>query len=96
MRRAVTVLRASGREHADAVLFYDRFRKVEGLSARLYDNAQASSCADRRTPRRIGTDSPACHPAHAAPCRRLAPLPDARVGAALSGGVTAALRSLEA
>lgn len=41
VKRAVTVLRASGREHADAVLFYDRFRRVESLGARLYDHAGA-------------------------------------------------------
>ncbi len=41
VRRAVTVMRASGREHADAVLYYDRFRKVESLSARLYDHTGA-------------------------------------------------------
>ncbi len=39
VKRAVTVLRASGREAAEMVLPYDRFRRVGSLSARLYDHS---------------------------------------------------------
>ena len=39
VRRAMTVLRASGREAAEMVLPYDRLRRVASLSARLYDHS---------------------------------------------------------